>query len=172
MNHVRVRGMHRFQRGPNEITEEIAGRGILADFRAREIVGLRAGERQDAGDAREIKAKQRESNDESEAIADLEALHDDVTKLWSNIKLHRNIGRAQYAAAISVDVEGGTLYTLDWAAFLAAGAKVRDEFEGNVVDLGTFWLILSTSSNKNNLIQDPSTVFKTLYACFILSVVI
>ena len=58
----------------------------------------------------------------------------------------------QYAAAISVDVEGGTLYTSDWAAFLAAEGKVRDEFEGNVVDLGAFRPMLFTSSNENNLI--------------------
>ena len=54
---------------------------------------------------------------------------------------------------ISVDVEGGTLYTSDWAAFLAAEAKVRDEFEGNVVDLGAFRLIflVFTSSNEKKL---------------------
>jgi hypothetical protein len=159
MDHVRVCGMRRFQRGLDEITKAIADRGILADLLARDIVILRAMERQDA---RAINAKQRQLNDETEAIADLEALHDDVTKYWSNIKLHRNIGHVQYAAAISVDVEGGTLYTSDWAAFLAAEAKVRDEFEGNVVDLDAVRLILFTSSNKNNLIQDPSTILKSL----------
>ena len=54
------------------------------------------------------------------------------------IKLRRNIGHLQYAAAITVDTEGGTHYTSDWAAFLAAEEKVRDEFEGNVIDLGVF----------------------------------
>ncbi|KAI1793920.1 hypothetical protein LXA43DRAFT_182220 [Ganoderma leucocontextum] len=137
MDHVRVCGMRRFQRGLDEITKAIADRGILADLWARDIVRLQAKERQDAEKARVIKAKQRRLDDETEAIADLEALHDDVTKYWSNTKLHRNIGHVQYAAAISVDVEGGTLYTSDWAAFLAAEAKVRDEFEGNVVDLGS-----------------------------------
>lgn len=137
MNHVRVCGMRRFQRGLDEITKAIADRGVLADLWARDIVELQAKERQDAENARAIKAKQRQLDDETEAIADLEALHGDVTKYWSDIKLHRNIGHVQYAAAISVDVEGGTLYTSDWAAFLAAEAKVRDEFEGNVVDLGS-----------------------------------
>jgi hypothetical protein len=51
---------------------------------------------------------------------------------------HCNIGHIQYAAAISVDVEGSTLYTLDCAMFLAAEAKVRDEFKGNDIDLGAF----------------------------------
>ncbi|KAH9963592.1 hypothetical protein BC827DRAFT_1281393 [Russula dissimulans] len=127
------------RRGLDEITKAIAGCGIRADLWARDIVALQAKERQDAENARAIKAKQRQLDDETEAIADLEALHNDVTKLWSNIKLHRNIGHIQYAAAISVDVEGGTLYTSDWAAFLAAEAKVRDEFEGNVVDLGPMY---------------------------------
>ncbi|THH05847.1 hypothetical protein EW145_g4506 [Phellinidium pouzarii] len=53
------------------------------------------------------------------------------------MNFHRNIGHVQYAAAVTVDVEGGTLYTSDWAAFLAAEAKVKDEFEGNVLDLGS-----------------------------------
>ena len=158
MDHVRVCGMRRFQRGLDEIVKAIATRAILADLWTRDIITLQAKERQDAENVRAIRAKQRQLDDEIEAINDLEALHDDVTKYWSNIKLHRNIGYVQYAAAISVDVEGGTRYTSDWAVFLAAEAKVRDEFEGNVVDLGAFRLILFTSSNENNLIQDPSTI--------------
>ncbi|KAF9064852.1 hypothetical protein BDP27DRAFT_1425347 [Rhodocollybia butyracea] len=133
MSRVRVCGMHRFQRGLDEIISAISGHAILADLCVRELVKLQAKERQDA---RAIQAKQRQLDDETEAISDLEVLHEDVTKDWSNLKLHRNIGHIQYAEAISVDVEGGTLYTSDWAAFLAADAKFRDEFEGNVVDLG------------------------------------
>ena len=164
--------MRRFQRGLDKITEAIADCGTLADLWARDIVKLRAKERQDAENTRTIKAKQRKLDDETEAIADLEAFHSDVTKCWSNIKLHRNIGHVQYAAAISVDVESGTLYTSDWAVFVAAGAKVRDEFEGNVVDLGTFRLDLFTSSHETNLIQDPSAILKTFRACSILSVAV
>ncbi|KAI5993685.1 hypothetical protein EDC04DRAFT_2910737 [Pisolithus marmoratus] len=137
MDHVRVCGMRRFQRGLDEITKAIAHHGILADLWTRDIVGLQAEERQDAANARAIRAKRCQLDDDTEAITDLQALHDDVTKYWSNMKLNRNIGHVQYAAAISVDIEGGTLYTSDWAAFLAAGPKVSDEFEGNVVDLGS-----------------------------------
>jgi hypothetical protein len=39
---------------------------------------------------------QRQLDDGTETIADLEALHDDFTK--NNIKLHREIGHVQYAA--------------------------------------------------------------------------
>ncbi len=62
-----------------------------------------------------------------------------------------------------VDVEGGTNFTLDWGAFLVDEAKVRDQFEGNVVDLGAFLLIsllMVISSNDNNLIQDRSILFQ------------
>ncbi|KAH9973768.1 hypothetical protein BGW80DRAFT_1560210 [Lactifluus volemus] len=124
-------------RGLDEITEAIADHGIRADLWARDIVNLRAKETQDAEDVEEIKAMQRRLDDETRAIADLEALHGVVTTNWSHTKLHRNIGYVQYAAAISVD-EGDTPYTSDWAAFLTAEAKVRDEFEGNVVDLGAY----------------------------------
>lgn len=122
--HVRVCGMRRFQRGLDDITKAIAGHGIVADLLAREMFKLQSKERQDAESARAIKAKQRRMDDETEAITDLEALHDEVTSMWSDIKLYRNIGQIQYAAAISVDVEGGTRYTSDWAAFLAAQPRL------------------------------------------------
>ena len=118
--------------------EAIVDCHILVDLWARDIVKLQAKKRQDTENVRAIKAKQCNLHGDIEAIADLEALHDEVMKYWSDINLHCNIGHVQYAAAISVDVEGGTLYTSDWAAFLAAEAKVKKEFEGNVVDLGTF----------------------------------
>jgi len=140
-NHVRVCGMRRFQWGLDEIRNVIGGRGILADLLTREIVELEAEERQDAENAKAIRAKRRMLEDENKAMADLEALYDEVTKYWPDIGFHRNIGHVQYAPAITVDVEGGTLYTSDWAVFLAAEAKVKGEFKGNVVDLGAFRLI-------------------------------
>lgn len=73
-------------------------------------------------------------------------------KNWANLQLHYNIGYVQYAAPITVDAEGGTLYIWDWAAFLAAKTKVANEFEGSVVDLGTFrlTLLIFSASNANN----------------------
>ena len=107
---------------------------------------------------RAIKAKQRQLDNETKAIADLEALYDNIMRYWSNIKFYCNIGHIQYATAILVNVEGSILYTLDWAAFLATEVKVRDEFEGNIIDLGVFQLIFFTSSNENYFIQDTSTI--------------
>ncbi|KAI0031611.1 hypothetical protein K488DRAFT_86631 [Vararia minispora EC-137] len=116
-DYVRVCGMRRFQRGLDEITKAIADHGVLADLWAREIVKLQAKEEPEPGG--------REG-----------ALHDEVRKDWSNTKLDRNIGYVQHADAIKVD-EGGTGYTIDWAAFLVDEAKVKGQFEGNVVDLGS-----------------------------------
>jgi hypothetical protein len=45
IDHVRVCGMRRFQRGLDEITKAIADRGILADLWTRDIVKLQAKER-------------------------------------------------------------------------------------------------------------------------------
>lgn len=173
MDYVRVCGMRRFQRGLDDITKAIADHGILADLWARDIVKLQAKEGQDQEDAREMRRIRSKLDDENEAIADLEALFDQVMKEWSNMKLHRNIGHVQYAETITVD-EGGTRYTSDWAAFLVAEAKVKDQFEGNVVDLGAFRLIFLafTSSIENNFIQGPSIHLKTLQICSILSVMV
>ena len=116
----------------------IADHGILADIWVREIVQPEAKETKSAEDARSTRRNRRNLDDENEAMADLEALYDEVIKDWSDITLHRNIGHIQYTAAIKVDVEGGTGYASGWAAFLAAEANVKNEFEGNVVDLGAF----------------------------------
>ncbi|KAG0697475.1 hypothetical protein DFH29DRAFT_984263 [Suillus ampliporus] len=69
-----------------------------------------------------------------------------VMKSWTNSKLHHNIGHVQYAAAISVNIKGSTLYTLDWAAFSAAEVKVSDKFEGNIVDLRSMFCPLGGGS--------------------------
>ncbi|KDQ61631.1 hypothetical protein JAAARDRAFT_54988 [Jaapia argillacea MUCL 33604] len=135
-DHVRVCGMRRFQRGLDEIRKAITDHDILAELWAREIVQLQANEVQDAENVREIRLTRGKLEDVNEAIADLEGLYDEVMKDWSNIKLQRNIGYVQYAAAITVD-EGGPRYTSDWAAFSAAEAKVKAKFEGNIVDLGS-----------------------------------
>ena len=135
---VRVCGVRRFQRGLDVIKKHISDHGIRADFYTREIDGLDALENRGEEVVSEIDATRRNLDGENEAIRQLEALYDEVTKYWFDINLHRDIGYVQHAEAIKVDVEGGTRYTSDWGAFLAAEAKVKDRFEGNVVDLGAF----------------------------------
>ncbi|KAF8266875.1 hypothetical protein EI94DRAFT_1786730 [Lactarius quietus] len=101
-DHVRVCGMRRFQQGLDEIKGVIGDHGLLADFRARQIAKLRVKERQDAENAKAIRANRRNLEVENEAIADLEAFYDEITK-------YCNIGYVKYAAPMTVDVEGGTL---------------------------------------------------------------
>lgn len=136
-NHVCVCGMRRFQRGLEEITEAVAHHGIVAYLYARNIIRLQAREEQDLENADDIWQTQRLLDIENDTITRLKELHDTATKEWSDIKLYRDIGHIHYAPAIKVD-EGRTRYTTDWAAFLAVEAKVRNAFEGNVVDLGAF----------------------------------
>jgi len=71
------------------------------------------------------------------------------------MKLHRDIGYVQHAEAIKVDVEGATRYSSDWGTFLAAEAKVKDQCEGNVVDLGAFrpFSYLPLSTKKTTLFR-------------------
>ncbi|KAG0695154.1 hypothetical protein DFH29DRAFT_880231 [Suillus ampliporus] len=95
-------------------------------------------ERQDTENTKVIRVKQCQLEEEIEAIADLGP---SITS-----KLHHNIGHVQYAAAISVNIKGSTLYTLDWAAFSAAEVKVSDKFEGNIVDLRSMFCPLGGGS--------------------------
>lgn len=166
-DHVRVCGIRRFQRGLDEIKKAIREHDNIRDLCAQRIIYLEAKNRQGAENARAIRANQRKLEDENEALVDLEAFRNEVTNHWSDIELHRNIGHVQYAAAVTVDVEGGTWYTSDWAAFLADEAKVKDEFEGNVIDLGALQpiILISTSSNENNLIQDLSILLQNFRTC-------
>ncbi|KAG6872937.1 hypothetical protein C0992_009249, partial [Termitomyces sp. T32_za158] len=103
----------------------------LADLWTREIANLQA---QDPQNAREIQLSEQQVEEANYAIANLEKLHDEVTKFWSSIKRQRNIGHVVYAPAITVD-QGHTEYTSDWGVFLADEAIVKDAFEGNTVDL-------------------------------------
>ena len=138
---VRIYGVHRFQRGLDEIKETIADCRIRAELQAGEIILAEAKEGQGAEYAKKIRVSQSKLEDEHKAIADLAALYTDIAQHWSDMDLQRTIGYVQHAAPITTDVEGGTLYTSDWAAFVAAESKIKDEFKGNVVDLGTFPLL-------------------------------
>lgn len=151
-DYVRVCGTRRFQRGLDEITEAIGDHDIL--FCAREIVELEVKGGDDGEDAEELEANQQKLDDENKAIAKLETFYAEVKRDWSDINFHRSIGYVQYAVSIVVDVEGGTKYTSDWGAFLVAEAKVKDQSEGNVVDLAL------------------SRIKEMLRLCFVLRVVV
>ena len=140
MSYVRICGGRRFDRGLNEITDEIANRAMAADVLTREIATLQLESADD--NAEKIREKQWDLGRETKAVNDLLAFHLNVTTNWSHIGLHHNIGYTQFAPAITVD-EGGSRFTSDWGVFVAAEGKVKDAFEGNVVFLGAFQLFLS-----------------------------
>ena len=133
---VRVCGVRRFQRGLDEIKQHISDHAIRAIFYTQEIDELEEENPNEFAD--EIAENRAKLDAENDAIRQLEELNDEVSAYWFDIKLHRDIGYVQHAEAIKVDVQGGTRYTSDWGAFLANEAKVNGQFEGNVVDIGTF----------------------------------
>lgn len=135
--YVRVNGTRSFQQGLNEIRAAIGDHGIRADLHAREIVDLKEKKDQDEEYEKELSQHEEDLRKQQEAIARLSTFYDEVKNHWSDIG-SRNIGHVRYAKAISVDVGGGTCYTEDWAAFEVDEAKVKPQFGGTFVDLGTF----------------------------------
>ncbi|KAG5720114.1 hypothetical protein E4T56_gene17761 [Termitomyces sp. T112] len=141
-NYVRVCGMRRFQHGLDDIRKAIDDHAMLAEYYTRGIATQQAKVGQDPEAPKQIRRLQRSLEAENEAVVDLEALYGMVTTDWSDIKLQRNIGHMHYARPIEVGVKGphgeiGPAYTSHWAVFVAAEAKVKPHFEGNVVDLGS-----------------------------------
>ena len=174
-SYVCVCGMRRFQRILDDTKQAIADHGLLADLYAREIASLEAREEQDRDTAREIQRARTNLSNKKEDIEDLENFHAEVTRYWSDIKLHRNIGRVTYAPPITVDDgEGGTQFTSDWAVFEAAEAKVKASFEGNVVDLGAlrFCFLVYLGLTNTPILQAPSSPRKSLGRCSIRSLVV
>ena len=156
--YVRVNGVRRFKQGLDDIKALIDDHRILADLFTRDIIKLEAKGNLDKEDERELRKTRENLLEQQEAIAELEVFYDEVTNQWSDIEL-RNIGHVCYAKAISIDVEGGTLYTEDWGVFEVDEAKVRPEFEGTVVDLGAFRLIfLNSHVYKNYLIHSGTSI--------------
>ncbi|KAG8941346.1 hypothetical protein FRC04_004592 [Tulasnella sp. 424] len=102
----------------------------------QEIVDLKEKKDQDEEDEKELSQHEEDLRKQQEAIARLNTFYNEVKNHWSDIG-SRNIGHVCYAKAISVDVGGGTCYTEDWAAFEVDEAKVKPQFGGTFVDLGT-----------------------------------
>lgn len=136
-NYVRVNGRRRFQQGLDDIRSSICRGGTLGNLFVRQIVMHEAKENPGRKDMRALREARKNLLEQQNAIPKLEAFYDEVKNQWSDPE-HRNIGHVRYAKAISVDVEGRTLYTEDWAAFEVDEAKVRPRFEGTVVDLDAF----------------------------------
>ncbi|KAI0282840.1 hypothetical protein BGY98DRAFT_1094158 [Russula aff. rugulosa BPL654] len=106
---VRVCGVRRFQRGLDEINKAISDHSIRASYFTQEIDGLEETDETDEEVAAEIAANRRNLDDENAAIRQLETS--------SRCRARRCITGQE--------------------PFLATEVKVRDQFEGNVVDIGS-----------------------------------
>ncbi|KAF8206174.1 hypothetical protein K438DRAFT_1904946 [Mycena galopus ATCC 62051] len=136
---VRVAGSRRFQRGLTEITACIGSHGTDAELLVREIVILEVKpESEDADrvaeDKATMEAKRLKLGKMKEDIHVLEVFYHELSKQWGDVA-SRNIGHVDWAPPISVNV-GGHTYTRDIATFEVDAAKFKQEFQGNVVDLG------------------------------------
>ena len=150
-DHVRVCGMHRFQRGLAEIMKATADAVYDGQIAAGDLVRHQATNDQSKMGLRKTERLEATLKRKNEDIAVLKDFHTDATNNWSNISLQRNIGHVVYAPAIKVD-EADTRYTADWGVFEVSKAKRSDGFEGNVVFLGAFrfsFLALLSSDESN-----------------------
>lgn len=154
-DYVRACGVRRFQRGIDEIKAAISCHARDAYHCAEGLAELEVenqdeevkGEEDKSEEVKHDKSKREESirrrrlrlDNARRAIDALEALYVEIKRDWSDLTLERNIGHLQYAAKMTADNQaGGSCYTSDWAAFVAAEAKVQAGFEGNAIDLVRF----------------------------------
>ena len=152
LQHVRLAGFHRFQRGLDEIKACIGGYGTDADLLAREIVELEAKPKsedpeEEAEDEAAGKAKRDKLVKLKKNIGVLEAFYKDINSQWGDLA-RRNIGHVDWAPKISVDVQGRN-YTKDIGTFEVDTAKFKAQFKGNVVDLGAFCLIFRKNTSSD-----------------------
>lgn len=142
--YVRVAGMRRFQRALNEIKASIAKNVTDANQLALETVRLE--EKPQSEDPEEAEEDERALKIKRDQLANvdqdnnsLEKFFQQINTQWNDIS-RRAIGFIDWAPKISIDVNGRR-YTKDIGTFELDRPKFKDQFRGNVVDLGAFCLI-------------------------------
>lgn len=142
--YVRVAGFRRFQRVLDETNDLIAKNDSEAKEIASEIVCLE--EKPQSADPEEVESDKDELTTLRDQLAKVnrdnikvEKFFKQINTQWSNISC-RDIGFVDWAPRISVDINDRR-YTKDIGTFELDQAKFRDQFKGNVVDLGAFCLI-------------------------------
>ena len=142
--YVRVCGFRRFQRFLDEtralVTKNVAEAVRLAEEIARLEAKLKSENREQAEedeDALEIKKDQLKKVGKDNGK--LQAFFKEVNTQWNDIA-RRTIGFVDWAPSISVDVDDRH-YTRDIGTVELDSQKFKDNFQGNVVDLGAFCLI-------------------------------
>jgi len=149
--YVRLAGLRRYQRCLSEIKHIIGNNISEAKLLALNIV---TSEEMPRSQKPEVAAKDEKYLERirgklvklNEETASLEEFYRVVISQWSDIEC-RGIGHIDWAPKISVDVNG-SCYTNDIATFELNKSMFKEQFKGNVVDLGAF---ISSFSSFNNL---------------------
>ncbi|KEP47577.1 hypothetical protein V565_150820 [Rhizoctonia solani 123E] len=136
--HVRVCGFRRFQRFLDETRELVAITVAEAVSLAEDIAQLEAEPKDENREQSEdeytleiIKHQLKKMNNDNDK---LQAFFKEVNAQWSDIA-RRTIGFVDWAPSISVDVDERH-YTRDIGTVELDSEKFKDNFQGNVVDLG------------------------------------
>ena len=142
--YVRVCGFRRFQRFLDEtralVTKNVAEAVCLAEEIARLEAKPKSENREQAEEdevALEIKKDQLKKVNKDNGK--LQAFFKEVNTQWNDIA-RRTIGFVDWAPSISIDVDNRH-YTRDIGTVELDSQKFKDNFQGNVVDLGAFYLI-------------------------------
>jgi hypothetical protein len=156
--YVRVCGLRRFQRAVDE-TRALVTKNVAEAVRlAEEIARLEAKEKsedpeQAEEDEEALQIRKDRLNKVNRDNRKLQAFFKEVNTRWTDIA-RRNIGSVDWAPRISVDVDERH-YTRDLGTVELDSQKFKDNFQGNVVDLGAFCLI--------SLHEYLSSLIKTTY---------
>jgi hypothetical protein len=142
--YVRVCGNRRFQRALDE-TRDLVTQSVNEAVRlAEEITRLEGQPRsknpeQAEEDEEALETKKGQLTKVNKDKGKLQAFCKDLNTQWNDI-VCRNIGSVDWTPSISVDVDNHH-YTRDIGTFELDPQKFKDNFQGNVVDLGVFCLI-------------------------------
>lgn len=142
--YVRVCGFRRFQRSTDEIRALVTKNVAEAVRLAEEIARLEAkpkseNEEQAEEDEEALEIKKGQLNKVNRNNVKLQAFFKEVNTQWHDIA-RRNIGFVDWAPNISIDVDERR-YTRDIGTVELDSQKFKDNFQGNIVDLGVFRLI-------------------------------
>ena len=142
--YVRVCGMRRFQRLVNEARALVAGNVAEAVRLVEEIARLEAKPKsndpeQAEEDEEALETTQAQLKKVNKDNVKLQAFFQEINTRWHDIA-GRNIGSIDWAPKIAVDVDEHC-YTRDVGTFELDPQKFKDNFQGNLVDLGTFCLV-------------------------------
>ena len=142
--YVRVCGFCRFQRFISETRDLVTKNVTEAVDLAKEIVRLEAKSKsEDQEQAEEdedaLKIKRYQLNKVNKDNSKLQAFFKAVNTQWNDLA-RRTIGFIDWAPSISIDVDDYH-YTRDIGTVKLDSQKFKDNFQGNLVDLGAFCLI-------------------------------